>query len=105
MLQGFAIDGRAVGSLTIGAQVKLDDVRQGRTREEIPLFAISFYDESRREVGVVTLGPFIGSHNWSRVQKSVRVPIQAREAILRVGMFGGIGEFSIDDLKIRPNKR
>ncbi len=105
MLQGFAIDGRAVGSLTIGVQIKLNDVRQGRTREEVPLFAISFYDESRREVGVVTLGPFIGSHNWSPVQKVVRVPIQAREAILRVGLFGGVGEFSIDDLNMRPNKR
>ena len=105
MLQGFAIDGRAIGSLAIGVQIKLDEVRQGRTRDEMPLFAISFYDDSRREVGIVTLGPFIGSHNWSPAQKIVRVPIQAREAILRVGLFGGIGEFSIDDLKIRPNKR
>ena len=105
MLQGFAIDGRAIGSLAIGVQIKLDEVRQGRTRDEMPLFAISFYDDSRREVGVVTLGPFIGTHNWRPAQKIVRVPIQAREAILRVGLFGGVGEFSVDDLKIRPNKR
>ena len=105
MLQGFAIDGRAIGNLVVSAQIKLDEVRQGRTRDEIPLFAISFYDDSRREVGVVTLGPFIGTHNWSPVRKIVRVPIQAREAILRVGLFGGVGEFSIDDLKIQPNKR
>ena len=71
----------------------------------MPLFAISFYDDSRREVGVVTLGPFIGTHNWSTALKIVRVPIQEREAILRVGLFGGVGEFSVDDLKIRPNKR
>ena len=105
MLQGFAIDGRAINSLGIQAQIKLQDVRQGRTRDEIPLFAISFYDESRREVGVVSLGPFIGTHNWSPVQKIVRVPIQAREAILRVGLFGGGGEFSIDDLQLRFTKR
>ena len=105
MLQGFAIDGRSIGSMAVSAQIKLDDVRQGRTRDEIPLFAISFYDDSRREVGVVTLGPFIGTHNWSPVRKIVRVPIQAREAILRVGLFGGVGEFSIDDLKIQTNKR
>ena len=67
--------------------------------------SIFFYDDSRREVGVVTLGPFIGTHNWSPVRKIVRVPIQAREAILRVGLFGGVGEFSIDDLKIQTNKR
>ena len=105
MLQGFAIDGRSIGSMAVSAQIKLDDVRQGRTRDEVPLFAISFYDDSRREVGVVTLGPFIGTHNWSPVRKIVRVPIQAREAILRVGLFGGVGEFSIDDLKIQTNKR
>ena len=105
MLQGFAIDGRAIGSLAIRAQIKLNDVRQGRTRDEIPLFAISFYDDSRREVGVVSLGPFIGTHDWSPVQKIVRVPIQAREAILRVGLFGGVGEFYIDDLQLRHNKR
>jgi len=56
-------------------------------------------------VGVVSLGPFIGTHDWSPVQKIVRVPIQAREAILRVGLFGGVGEFYIDDLKLRHNKR
>ena len=105
MLQGFAIDGRSIGNLAVSAQIKLDDVRQGRTRDEIPLFAVSFYDDSRREVGVVTLGPFIGTHNWRPVRKIVRGPIQAREAILRVGLFGGVGEFSIDDLKIQPNKR
>ena len=105
MLQGFAIDGRSIGNLVVSAQIKLDEVRPGRTRDEIPLFAISFYDDSRREVGVVTLGPFIGTHNWSPVRKIVRVPIQAREAILRVGLFGGVGEFSVDDLKIQPNKR
>ncbi len=105
MLQGFAIDGRKIGSLGFSVQIRLEDVRQGRSRDELPLIAISFYDESRREVGVVSLGPFIGSHNWSPVQKVLRVPIQAREAILRVGLFGGVGEFSIDDLKLRYNKR
>jgi len=101
MLQGFPIDGRAVGALRFAAQVKLQDVRAGSSRDKVPLFLFVFYDENRKEVGTGVVGPFIGSHPWSLTQKLIRVPVQAREAILRVGLFGGIGKFSIDDVKIQ----
>jgi len=105
MLQGFPIDGRVIGTLRFAAQVKLENVRQGHSRDEVPLFVFVFYDENRKEVGTGVLGPLIGTQNWGASQKILRVPIQAREAILRVGMFGATGSFSIDDLQIHPVKR
>jgi len=105
MLQGFPIDGRVIGGLQFAAQVKLQDVRSGNSRDKVPLFLFVFYDENRKEVGTGVVGPFIGSQPWSPTQKLIRVPLQAREAILRVGLFGGIGEFSIDDVKIQAVKR
>ena len=71
----------------------------------MPLFLFVFYDEDRKEVGTGVVGPFIGSQPWGPTQKLIRVPVQAREAILRVRLFGGIGEFSIDDVKIQAVKR
>ena len=105
MLQGFPVDGREVGALRFTAQVKLQDVRPGSSRDKVPLFLFVFYDGNRKEVGTGVVGPYIGSQSWSPTQKLIRVPVQAREAILRVGLFGGIGEFSIDDVKIQAVKR
>ncbi|MDC0574353.1 protein-L-isoaspartate(D-aspartate) O-methyltransferase [Pirellulaceae bacterium] len=105
MLQGFPIDGREVGALRFSAQIKLQDVRPGNSRDKVPLFLFVFYDENRKEVGTGVVGPFVGSQPWSPTQKLIRVPVQARESILRVGLFGGIGDFSIDDVKIQAVKR
>jgi protein-L-isoaspartate(D-aspartate) O-methyltransferase len=105
MLQGFPVDGREINALQFTAQVKLQDVRPGSSRDKVPLFLFVFYDENRKEVDTGAVGPFIGSQPWSQTQKLIRVPVQSREAILRVGLFGGIGEFSIDDVKIQAIKR
>ena len=62
---------------------------------------ITFYDERRASVGEESIGPFEGTFDWRREQKTLRVPLKAREAILRIGLLGATGQLSLDDLQFR----
>ena len=105
VLQGFPIDGQVVASLEFSLRVKYDTVQQGRSRDEEPMPGISFYDQNRKDLGFQGVGPFLGSSDWQRVTKTIRVPPTAREAILRIGLFGATGQFSVDDVKAQPSPR
>jgi hypothetical protein len=40
--------------------------------------------------------------DWQpREEKTITVPLKAREAILRIGLLGATGEMSLDNLKLR----
>ncbi|MGY8769886.1 MAG: protein-L-isoaspartate(D-aspartate) O-methyltransferase [Pirellulales bacterium] len=99
-LQGFAVDGRAVKKLKVSAWVKSDGIFIGNKRKDLPSIAITFYDDTRRDLGRAIIGPFIGSQDWEQVQKEIRVPPDAREALFRIGLFGTVGELSFDDVKM-----
>jgi protein-L-isoaspartate(D-aspartate) O-methyltransferase len=100
VMQGFPIDGRQVLRLEFSAWVKHENTRRGPTREALPVAAVSFYDETRREIGMALLGPFFGDSPWRHVSRQVRVPPQAREGIVRLGLFGATGTISFDDVTI-----
>jgi protein-L-isoaspartate(D-aspartate) O-methyltransferase len=104
VMQGFPVDGREVSKLDLLLWVRYEDVQRGRTRQELPMAAISFYDPNRKEVGFSVIGPFLGSASWRRYAKAIRVPIQAREGILRLGLFGATGQISFDDVQMRASK-
>jgi protein-L-isoaspartate(D-aspartate) O-methyltransferase len=105
ILQGIPIDGRAVDRLEFSLFVKTANTQRGPGREALPMAGISFYDENRRDVGLAVMGPFLGTTDWHKVSRSVRVPPQAREGILRLGLFGATGEVSFDDVQIEPTAR
>jgi protein-L-isoaspartate(D-aspartate) O-methyltransferase len=88
--------------VVVSASVKYRDIRAGASRDELPLIAIAFYDEERRDLGSGFLGPMTGEQPWHQVTKTIRVPEKAREAILRVGLFGATGEISFDAVTIKP---
>jgi hypothetical protein len=46
----------------------------------------------------------VGDQPWHRVNKSLPVPNQAREAIFRIGLFGGTGQISFDSVTLTPVK-
>jgi protein-L-isoaspartate(D-aspartate) O-methyltransferase len=102
IMQGFPVDGRKFAKLTLTAWVKHSNAQRGRGGTEVPLINVSFFDADRKDVGVGYLGPFLGSAGWEKHTKSMRVPPQAREAILRLGLFGATGEISFDDVEIEP---
>ena len=69
------------------------------------MLAISFFDEQRRDLGTAWIGPFRGTTDWLRLGKTVRVPFEAREAILRIGLFGSTGKLDVDDIRLTAKRR
>jgi protein-L-isoaspartate(D-aspartate) O-methyltransferase len=101
-LQGFAVNGREVSRLELAFWAKADNIRPGAQSDEWPRIVITFYDERRAPVAEQAIGPFIGSFAWKEQAGTVRVPFRAREAIIRIGLLGAVGELSLDDLRLRP---
>jgi protein-L-isoaspartate(D-aspartate) O-methyltransferase len=105
-LQGFPVDGRKVPQLDVSLVVRGRDIRPGATPQEIPALAITFYDEKRvaiREEG--SMGPWVGSFSWQTEKKRIAVPARARDAILRIGLLGAVGELSVDNVKLKAAPR
>jgi len=103
-MQGLAIDGRQVRQLTVSAWVKYTDVRPGRDNNELPVIAVTFYDQNRAALPHSWIGPFRGTSDWVRKSETFRVPPEAREAIVRLGLFGAVGELGIDDVRLEGHR-
>jgi protein-L-isoaspartate(D-aspartate) O-methyltransferase len=100
-LQGFPIDGRTVHELELSCMVRGEDIAPGRVPEQAPQFAVLFLDENRATVGHVAIGPWRGTFKWKRMTGRIKVPPHAREGIVNIGLLGGTGEVSYDDVQIR----
>ena len=99
LMQGLAVDGRAVARLTLSTRYQGQEVRSTQSNA-LPSLIITFYDEERREVGKNWLGPWRGNVPWKTFSKTVRVPTAAREAIVRIGLFGAVGKAAFDDVRV-----
>jgi protein-L-isoaspartate(D-aspartate) O-methyltransferase len=100
-LQGFAVDGREVSSLELTFWVRGDNIRHGDSAGEWPRIVVTFYDDKRATVGEESVGQFAGTFEWREENGRIRVPLRAREAILRIGLHGAIGDLSLDDLQLQ----
>ncbi len=105
VMQGFPVDGREVSRLELSAWVKYDDVRPGQSNDQLPGIVITFYDENRKQSAPRWIGPFRGTSDWQEKKELLRVPITAREAILRIGLFGAVGKISFDNVRIQAADR
>jgi protein-L-isoaspartate(D-aspartate) O-methyltransferase len=101
-LQGFAIDGREVSQLQLDFWVRGQNIRPDAATNEWPRVVVTFYDDRRATLGEESVGPFSGTFDWTEYSTTFRVPLRAREAIIRIGLLGGLGELSIDDIRISP---
>ncbi len=106
-LQGFAVDGRKVPALELSVRVRAKDVRAGQNQQQLPAIVISFLDENRATVKEVAMGMgrWAGSFDWETDTQRIAVPKRAREAVLRIGLLGGVGEISFDDLRLKAVKK
>jgi protein-L-isoaspartate(D-aspartate) O-methyltransferase len=102
-LQGFAVDGRAVSTLRVSFSVRGTKIQPGAAPDQLPAVVVTFYDEQRQAVGEQTIGPFSGTFAWRKEENVLRVPLRAREAILRIGLLGAVGELAIDNLRLHAN--
>lgn len=100
LLQGFAIDGSRVSSIRLSARIRTHHVVKGPDSDSWPMLAISFYDGSRRDLGMITLGPYRGTRDWRTDGRILRVPPTAKEAIVRIGLFGATGRVDFDDVTV-----
>jgi protein-L-isoaspartate(D-aspartate) O-methyltransferase len=103
-LQAFAVDGRKVAQLTVSLRVQGKDIAPGQDARQLPSLAITFYDERRAVVAERGLGPWRGSFSWQPESAKLQVPKQAREAIIRIGLMGAVGELGIDDVDVRATE-
>lgn len=104
-LQGFAVDGRNVPALEVSAWVKSKDVIWGEDAGTRPMVVVTLYDDQRRELGSWWIGPWAGDHEWHEKKRTFRIPVAAREGIVRIGLFGALGEISFDNVQVRAAKR
>lgn len=100
LLQGFPIDGQTIDLIRLAGYVRTDGVLQGPNADSLPMIALSFYDKDRSELGIFWLGPYRGTSAWRRVARLIQVPPATREAILRIGLFGGTGVADFDQISI-----
>jgi len=100
VFQGFPVDGRSVGRLSVTAQVRAEGVRSGMVIEEVPALAVKFFDEDRSRSVRAIVGPWQGTFPWKPMSGAVPVPVWAREAILQVGMLGATGRIEVDAVSI-----
>ena len=99
LLQGISIDGRKVAKLQFGGSVKYQNTIRGQQEFETPYLSLTFYDKDRKDISTEFFGPFLGNQaSWKKMEKEIRVPVAAREAILRIGMFGATGVISFDNI-------
>lgn len=99
-LQALPIDGRAIHEIKLSLKVRLRRVQPGRSPDELPVFAITFYDDRRAMLNTLVVGPWRGTSDWEEDSKNFHVPSRAREAFIRVGLFGAVGEASFDQLEL-----
>ncbi|MEO1614585.1 MAG: protein-L-isoaspartate(D-aspartate) O-methyltransferase [Planctomycetota bacterium] len=105
LLQGIAIDGRVVSQVRLSGWVRTEKIRVGPTPDAMPMIAISFYDDLRRDLGTFQLGPFRGTRSWREHSRLLRIPIGTREAILRLGLMGATGKADFDSIRLEKIER
>jgi protein-L-isoaspartate(D-aspartate) O-methyltransferase len=98
--QFFGLDGRKVKALDLSVRVRGRNIRPGQSHQQLPVVGLIFYDENRMAIDEKVLGPWSGTFGWQQEKQRIDVPGRAREALVRIGLFGALGEMSVDDVKL-----
>jgi protein-L-isoaspartate(D-aspartate) O-methyltransferase len=101
-LQAIGVDGRQVSELTVSLMVEGKELGPGQSPDQLPKVLVSFFDEDRNPAGEQMVGPFKGTFAWNRRTARLKVPENARVAIVAVGLLGGTGELACDEIQVRP---
>ncbi len=104
-LQGTSLDGRQVRELELSAWMRGKNIAVGLEPNQSGDVAIMFYDEKRNPAGEVSLGPWFGNSEWKHMSRRFFLPPNVREAIVRIGLFGGTGELDLDDIELKVLER
>ena len=81
--------------------VRGEGIRPGQSSQQMPGVVLTFYDENRATVGQSAIGDWRGTFGWQRESKRIDVPARAREAVMRIGLLGGVGSISFDAIEVK----
>jgi len=96
------VDGRVVRGLNVSVWVLGDNIGPGQSSDQTARIKLVFFDEQHQPLGEQWLGPWLGTFPWKHEQGRLDVPPKARMALVFVGLLGGTGQASFDDLQIHP---
>jgi protein-L-isoaspartate(D-aspartate) O-methyltransferase len=106
MLQGMAVDGRAIAAVHVSLRMRLAGVGPGTRPPEAAGLVLHFFDARRGYLGSRSLGPWHAEvPTWTAVEGRLDVPAEAAEAILQAGLNGATGTLSLDDLRLAVEAR
>lgn len=100
LMQAVAIDGKAVAVVEFSATMATENVVEGLYRQDMADVVLTFYNENQKDVSTTYLGPVVGTEDWMELSKKVRVPLSAKMAIVRIGLFGATGVAKFDDVRL-----
>ena len=100
-LQGFAVDGRQVKKLEVTFTAKGKNIRPAVVRGALPSVAVTFFGPNRNYIKEVYTSPWRGTFDWQKEKAVINVPGPAREAIIRIGLQGALGELSLDNIEVK----
>ena len=103
-LQGLALDGRAVTRVDLSAHVRGRDLGPGPTSQQRAAVIITFYDRRRAVIDSQRLADWEGTFTWRHESKRIRVPLATREAIVRLGLLGGVGRLDLDAVALAVSR-
>jgi protein-L-isoaspartate(D-aspartate) O-methyltransferase len=104
-LQGFAVDGKKIGQIEVTAMIRGRDIKPGPSPDQLPQISLTYYDDNWAIITRNFVGPFRGSFDWQQITQALPVPAKASKCIMHIGLLGGVGEFSVDEVSIRPIPR
>lgn len=104
LMQGFPINGERIKAIQLSGSIRTELVFPGKGEFDMPVIAVTFYNENRKQMAAEFIGPFVGSRDWRPVRKVIAVPPEAREAIVRIGLFGATGTADFDNIRIEPTR-
>jgi len=103
-LQGFALDGRQIASLEFSTWIRGEGIRQV-SRDHAAKLLVLFYDKQRAEIRGDGIGPWEGTFPWRQVNRHIRVPVEAREAVVAIGLLGATGRLDVDGIELEIKRR
>ncbi|QDT33288.1 protein-L-isoaspartate(D-aspartate) O-methyltransferase [Thalassoglobus polymorphus] len=103
MLQGMAIDGSRISEARVSWAMKSENIRSGRAAQQQPGIAFYFYDSRRLPIGRVAIGPWLADQeDWKRSSTVIKIPRNAKEAIIQAGLNGSTGILYLDEIQLTP---
>lgn len=111
IMQGIALDGRAVQEIELSIMVRAKDAvgpQQRGTNKMLytePVVLIVYFDENRARLKNENwLGPFRGTFDWKKASKTIQIPPATREINIVLGMLGATGQIDFDLAELKVTK-